>query len=306
MKVLVTGGAGFVGSVLCRDLLDLGHKVICLDSLQKGDGDSLLGIVANKNFEFVHDTILSDNLQKVVNKVEAVIHLAALVGAPKCKKDPELSYITNYVGTKKLISCLSSQRLIFASTGSIYGRVDGICTEESSINPQSEYGKDKKMAEDLVTNYHNSISFRFATGCGVSPCMRVNLLVNNLVYDAVHKRSISLFEPDAKRTFISVQDMSRCFIHALERQGAYKVYNAGDNSMNASKREMAEIIRSKIPCEVFYGQYLKDPDKRDYAVDYSRLNDYESFGFKCRDNINKVIDDLIKSVALLNVEGRYA
>lgn len=304
MKVLVTGGAGFVGSVLCKQLLDLDHQVICLDSLQKGDGDSLLPLITNRKFEFIQDSILSNNLQKIVNKADTVIHLAALVGAPKCKKDPELSYSVNYLGTKKLIECLAGQRLLFASTGSIYGKLDELCTETSNINPQSEYGIHKKMAEDMVVQYKNSFSFRFATGCGVSPCMRVNLLVNNLVYDAVHKRSISLFEADAKRTFISVQDMARCFIHGLTAKSNYKVFNAGDDLMNASKREMAELIKSKVKCEVFYGQYLQDPDKRDYVVDYSRLNN--EFGFKCKDTITDVIDDLIKAVALLNVEGRYA
>lgn len=304
MKVLVTGGAGYVGSVLCKHLLDLGFKVTCLDNLTKGDGDSLLPIVNNRNFTFEYGTILEEEiLQPLVNKNDVVIHLAAVVGAPKCNLEKVTSYDINVRGTKLLLKCLSSQRLVFASTGSIYGKITDICTEDSDINPQSEYGKQKYKAEKMVLDYKNSIAFRFATGCGVSPSMRVNLLVNNLVYDGVHNRAISLFEADAKRTFISVQDMARVLATGINRQGDYKVYNAGDNSMNASKREMAELIKSKVGCEVFYGEYLKDPDQRDYEVDYSRLNN--SLNFKCLDTIESVIDDLIPAVKLLNINGRY-
>lgn len=304
MTILISGGSGYVGSVLCKDLLNLGYRVICLDTLVKGDGDSLLPLISNQNFEFINMSINSQNIKKVLSRVDCIIHLAGLVGAPKCKKDPVLSHTINVLGTKNIISNLSGQRLIFASTGSVYGALSEICTEDSPLNPQSEYGIHKKIAEDMVTNYENSLAFRFATGCGVSPCMRTNLLVNNLVYEAVHHGAISLFQAEAKRTFISVQDMSKAFMYAINHQGDYKVYNCGDNSMNASKRDIAELIKQKVKCEVFYGDYFIDPDQRDYEVDYSRLNN--SLGFKCCYNIEKVIDELIPAVQLLNIEGRYA
>lgn len=301
--VLVTGGAGYVGSVLCKYLLDQEYEVVCLDSLVKGDGDSLLSIVNHPNFTFVNMDINSNNIKCVLDEVDSVIHLAGLVGAPKCSKFERLSYITNVEGTNNIVSNLTGQRLVYASTGSVYGKIEDICTEDTPLNPQSEYGIHKNIAESMAKFYKNSVSFRFATGCGVSPCMRVNLLVNNLVYDAVHNKSITLFESHAKRTFISVYDMSRALTFGLKAGFKHKVYNCGDEHLNLSKRDIAEKIKEHLNCAIFYGDHMKDPDSRDYEVSYQRLKDE---GFTCVKTIDDIIKELIPAVKLLNVEGRYA
>ena len=303
-NVLVTGGAGYVGSVLCKHLLAEGYNVTCLDNLVKGDGDSLLPIINHPSFSFVNMDINSKKIKTVLDEVDGVIHLAGLVGAPKCAKSEKLSYITNVEGTRNIVSNLTGQKIVFASTGSVYGKIEDICTEETALNPQSEYGIHKKLAEDsVIGDYKNSIAFRFATGCGVSPCMRVNLLVNNLVYDAVHNRSITLFESHARRTFISVQDMSRALTLGLSKNFKYKVYNCGDESLNLSKRDIAEKIKQHVNCAVFYGDHMKDPDSRDYEVSYKRL---AAEGFYCVELIDDIIKKLVPAVKLLNVEGRYA
>lgn len=303
-KVLVTGGAGYVGSVLCKHLLDNDYTVSCMDILVKGDGDSLLPIIDRPNFEFINENILSKKIKPILDSVDSVIHLAGVVGFPKCAKDPKGSYLINVEGTKNIVNNLSGQRLVFASTGSVYGALSNICTEESPLNPQSEYGEQKRIAEEIVSSYSNSVSYRFATACGVSNSMRVNLLVNNLVYDAVHKRAITLFEPHAKRTFINVNDMARAFIHGLENYNEYKVYNCGDNMLNMSKLDIANIIKKYTNCELFIGDYLKDKDKRDYEVSYEKLNN--SYNFRCHIvSMNYIINSLVDSVKLLNVDGRY-
>lgn len=302
--VLVTGGAGYVGSVLCSMLVksDL-FNVVCVDTLVKGDGDSLLGIINEPNFKFYQMDAGSPKIKSLVDEAQYVVHLAGLVGAPKCAKSPGLSKILNVESTANVVSLLTGQKIVYASTGSVYGKIEGVCTEDTPLNPLSEYGVDKKLAEDIVSAYKNSVSFRFATGCGVSPCMRVNLLVNNLVYDAVHNRSITLFEADARRTFISVYDMARAFIFGMKNNLKHKVYNCGDDSLNISKRGIAEKIKQQIGCAVFYGDHQKDADARDYEVSYKRLADE---GFTCVQDVDKVISDLIPAVKLLNVEGRYA
>lgn len=302
--ILVTGGAGFVGSVLCRYLLDNSlDNVICLDNLVKGDGDSLLPIINYPGFDFINMDVNSPKVKQVVDMSDVVIHLAGLVGAPKCAKSEKLSYIVNVEGTQNIVSSLTGQRMIFASTGSVYGKIEGTCTESTPLNPQSEYGVHKKIAEDIVSQYPDSVSYRFATGCGVSPCMRVNLLVNNLVYDAVHNKSITMFESNARRTFISVYDMARALHMAVHTKFKHKFYNCGDEGLNLTKRDIADKIKEQLNCAVFFGDHLKDADSRDYAVSYERLADE---GFTCEKNIDTIIAELIPAVRLLNVEGRYA
>lgn len=303
-RVLVTGGAGFLGSVLSRQLLEKGYIVDCLDSLEKGDGDSLLDIINHKNFFFhygdVRDTDLLDTRLKFV---DSVVHLAGYVGFPACSKRPEESYSVNVVGTQELVSRLSSdQRLVNASSGSVYGALDELCTENSPLNPQSEYGKQKKIAEDIVSEHSNSVSYRFATGFGVSPNMRVNLLPNSLMYEAIHNKAFSVFQPDAKRTFIPVQEMAMALIFALENDFT-GIYNCGHENFNLTKRELAENIKSLTGCTVFYGDYETDPDLRDYKCSYEKLR---SLGFTVKGTMNDHLLKLKDAVKLLrNTNLRY-
>ena len=184
MKILVTGGGGYVGNVLCRDLLNLGYNVRCLDNFHKGQCDALIGLVQDYNFEFMHGDVVNVNdVVKALDGVDGIIHLASIVGFPACAKQPSLATSVNIDGSLNILEHRNeSIPLIFASTGSVYGKVDGVCTEESPLRAVSLYGETKKAAEMEIRSAPNTISYRFATGFGVSPCMRVNLLVNDFVY----------------------------------------------------------------------------------------------------------------------------
>lgn len=309
MVILVTGCAGYVGSNLCKTLIDRGYEVIGMDNFAKGHADALIPLMTNPAFRFIYgDVSVKKDVDRVMQeRIDGIIHLAAIVGFPACKRQPGLSELVNVCGTENIV--MRSRKdvpIVYASTGSVYGKVTDTCTENSPTSPVSEYGIDKLTAETIVTAHNNTVALRFATGYGVSPCMRVNLLVNDLVYQAIKNRSFSVFEADAKRTFIHVKDMAKCFIFMLERlisgQPTDKVYNAGSSSSNMTKRELAEYIKSKTGCHVFYGDVGKDMDQRDYEVDYSKL---EALGFKPDYTLEQGIDELIKVTPILQGVHRY-
>lgn len=307
--IAVTGAGGYVGNVLCKDLLDKGYKVVAIDNFHKGDCDTLLQIITHPNFEFKEcDVTDLHGLKTALSNADAIIHLAGIVGFPACIKHPVLAKEVNVTGTKNIIKARASSKIpiVNASTGSVYGKVEGICTEDSPSNTNTLYGLTKKEAEDMISSLENSVSLRFATGFGVSPCMRVNLLVNDLVYQAVSNRCLTIFEADANRTFIHVRDMSKALILSLEKvinkKLSYKVYNVGDNSMNITKRGLAEMIKLKTNCFVTYADIGKDLDNRDYIVDYSKIN---AEGFACSISIEDGVDELIKTSALLRMRSAY-
>jgi nucleoside-diphosphate-sugar epimerase len=309
MKVLVTGAAGYIGSTLCPDLLNLGHEVVALDNFNKGHADALIPCAKYKGFTLIKGDIRDEKLiDKLMPQVDAVIHLAALVGAPACSRDPWLSYSTNVVGTTNLLKHREYEiPFIYSSTGSNYGKVEGICTENSPCNPLSEYGLHKYEAERFVVAENNTVSLRFATAYGVSPCMRVNLLVNDLVSQAIKNKGFTLFQSDFRRTFIHVRDMSRSFIWALDKltsedKPKYKVYNTGGEVGNCTKRDLAEYLKKKIGCEVVYGDSGVDPDQRDYEVDYSRIR---SEGFELKYTMEEGIDELIRVIPILSEIQKY-
>lgn len=307
--ILVTGCAGYVGSNLCKTLIDRGYSVVGMDNFAKGHADALIPLMTNPDFKFVYGdvSVIADVERVLCDKVDGIIHLAAIVGFPACKRQPGLSELVNVRGTENIVMRSNTKTpIVYASTGSVYGKVDGVCTENSPTNPVSEYGVHKLAAENLVTSHDNTVALRFATGYGVSPCMRVNLLVNDLVYQAVKNRSFSVFEADASRTFIHVKDMAKCFIFMLERLLAglptEKVYNAGSKESNMTKRQLSEYIKEKTGCHVFYGNIGKDLDQRDYEVDYSKL---EALGFKPDYTLEQGIDELIKVTPILQGIHRY-
>ena len=279
--ILVTGGAGYVGNILCEQLLKNGYNVTCLDNLFKGTAEAILRLFQYKNFTFHNEDIL--NLDKdFLNKFDGIIHLAAIVGLPACKRNKWLSDLVNFKGTTNI---LENRRegvpFVFASTGSVYGKVSGTCTEETYCNPLSYYGRQKLEAEKIVRCHPNTISLRFATGFGVSPCMRVNLLVNDLCYKAVHDRSLTIFQADAYRTFINVRDMVSAFIEGLEKLFnannvplKYNVFNVGTEANNWTKRQLAEYIGKLSGCVVNYNDFDKDEDQRDYYVDYTLYREH--------------------------------
>ncbi len=309
-KILVTGGGGYVGNVLCRHLLNEGHQVKCVDNFNKGQCDGIIPLAINPNFEFTYaDVTVSGQMNEAVKGCDAIIHLAAIVGFPDCAAQPALAEVVNVEGTMNVINArnLYSKNipLVYASTGSVYGKVEGICTEESPLNAVSQYGVNKRVAEEMVSSEENTVSFRFATGFGVSPSMRVNLLVNDFVYQAITNKILTIFQADFRRTFIHVRDMAKAFTMGVEHMGnwTHKVYNCGANHLNWTKRELAEYVKEQTGCFVHYEEIGKDSDQRDYEVSYNKL---EAEGFKCDVDMETGINELIKVSPILQIRHQYS
>jgi len=307
MRIGVTGCGGYVGTTLVRHLLKQGYDVVGMDNFHKGQCDSLLSVITNHKFKFMYGDVTSlKDCEKFCDEVDGVIHLAAIVGFPACKRQPALSNAVNVLGTKNIVKARKDLPLVFASTGSVYGKVEDVCTEDSPCNPLTIYGIDKLEAESAVRNSGNSVALRFATGFGVSPCMRVNLLVNDLVYQAITNRCLTIFEADARRTFIHVNDMAVAFTKSLEKLYSgelnYNVYNAGDNDLNWTKRQLSEYIKRATGCLVTYAEIGKDFDQRDYEVSYDRFN---KDIMKCYYGMEVGINELIKTAPLLQIRHQY-
>ena len=309
--VLVTGCAGFVGNSLIRLLLSKKYNVVGLDNFHKMSSGAMLEVIHDTNFTFyegdVRNEYLLENILRKHN-ITQIVHLAAIVGAPSCKKNVYESYSVNVVGAQILNSLADSHiPIVFASTGSVYGSVkDKMCTENTLCNPQSEYGQQKLEAEEILSmERDNTIVLRFATGFGVdTPQTRVNLLVNDLVYQAINNKSITIFEADAWRTFIHVSDMSEAILFFLQEGMNFsdRVYNVGCESLNWTKRQLANYIGEKTSCVVTFKDFDKDPDSRDYQVDYSRIHDK---GWSPSKTMEQGIDDLIKAVPIMKIRHSY-
>ena len=307
MNVLVTGGAGFVGSVLVPDLLARGHRVRVIDSLMYG-GRGLLPCFRYPDFEFVRGDVRDEpTLKKALRDVELVIHLAAVVGYPACKKDPELARSVNVGGTEALDTARGSDiPVVFASTGSNYGAVVGdICTESTPLNPVSIYGETKVQAEKVLMDSGNAVALRFATGFGVSNRMRLDLLVNDFCYQAVKTRNLVVYEKTFKRTFIHVSDMSRAFVHAVDNLDAVRdgVYNVGDESMNLSKEDVARAIREKVEFFLYFADFGSDEDKRNYEVSYEKVR---ATGYSTRVGISEGVGELLRALEAVEVRHDYS
>ena len=280
MKILVTGGAGYIGSVLTPKLLDLGHEVTVYDNFMHKQ-NSLLDCCANKKFEIIRGDVCDYNkLNPILSNFDIVIPLAALVGAPACKANPQLTQLVNYDSYINLIDNLSdSQKVIFPNTNSGYGISSNseMCTEESPLNPISEYGITKCKIEEVLLKRPNSITFRLATVFGMSPRMRMDLLVNDFVYRALNDRFIVLFEEHFRRNYIHIRDV---------------VKNISLFSMN-----LAEKISDHLPEFLIHSADIgEDPDKRDYLVSNEKL---ESTGWKPDNSLDEGIDELIKGYSVL-------
>jgi nucleoside-diphosphate-sugar epimerase len=306
MKLLVTGGAGYVGSVLVPHLLALGHQVRVLDNLMYG-GRGLLACFAERRFEFMKGSILDEGrLKQALDGVDAVIHLAGIVGYPACKRDPRLAQEVNLDGTR-LIEHLRhrDQPILFASTGSNYGAVVGsLCTEETPLNPLSEYGVTKTGAERHLLAAGNMVCYRFATAFGVSPRMRFDLLINDFVYQAKVNKDLIIYERAFKRTFIHVRDMARAFAFALDHYPAMRddVYNVGSEEMNYNKEEVALLIKQRIDYYLHCAEIGTDEDQRNYEVSYAKIR---GKGFKTEIDMETGIDELIRAVDLIGMKNEY-
>lgn len=308
MKIFITGGAGYIGTSLIPLLLSKKYEVTVYDSLIFDNGDNLLPYIQEDKFKFIYGDIRDKNLlSESMKGHDVVIHLAALVGFPICRKlgDKE-AYSVNTEGTKTVIDCMSdNQYLLFGSTGSNYGEVVGVCTEETPLNPLTAYGVTKTEAEKLVMGRKNSTSFRFATAFGVSPRLRLDLLVNDLTFRARTEGYAVVYESHFMRTFIHVKDIARVFCFAIENKEVMsgEVYNVGSNSMNYSKKEVCEIIREILPTAYFnYADVDGDPDKRNYIVSYEKLN---KIGFDTTISLKDGIKELVKSFPLIKIKSNY-
>lgn len=307
-SILVTGGAGYIGTALVPLLLANGHKVTVYDSLIFGNGDKLLPFAGNPDFDFVKGDIRdATKLAPLASKNDVVIHLAAYVGYGICRERGEgESHEVNTSATRQIAAMLSKEQyLLFGSTGSNYGEVIGICTEETPLNPLSIYGRTKTEAERVVMERPNSTAYRFATAFGVSPRLRLDLLVNDLTFRAMTQKFAVIYESHFLRTFIHVRDMARSFLFAIENQEsmANHVYNVGSNSMNYSKKEVCEAIKSQIPDVLFhYADVGEDADKRNYKVSYEKIN---KLGYETSITLNEGIQELIKCADLLQIKSPY-
>jgi len=307
-KILVTGGAGYVGTTLVPMLLDRGHDVTVIDSLMFMNGDRMIPFMNNDRFKFIKGDVRNRELmQNLVDDKDVVIHLAAYVGFPICRlKGQDESYSLNTEATKMIVEIMKdNQYLLFGSTGSNYGEVIGLCTEDTPLNPLSIYGKTKTEAEQIVMSKSNATAFRFATAFGISPRMRLDLLVNDLTYKAITEGYAVIYESHFLRTFIHIRDLARSFIFAIDNQHrmAGEVYNVGSNKMNYTKREVCQMINQEIPEAFFHHASIKeDPDKRNYKVSYDKIN---SLGFEVEVDLKTGIREIKESVQLLEHSLRY-
>ena len=281
MKVLITGGAGYLGSNLTRHLLEAGYTVTVLDNLMY-DQVTLLHLFGNPKFQFeLGDVRDKKLLQDLVGLNDVIIPLAAIVGMPACKANPELTVAVNYQQVADIVEVLrDDQKLILPNTNSQYGSSDSIITEESPFNPLSLYAKTKCDAENTMLANGNGVSLRLATVFGVSPRMRTDLLVNDFVYKSVVDGYLVLFEAHFKRNYIHVQDIARTFQFIIENYEKCKgqAFNVGLSTANLSKLELAEKIKSHIPSLVIkQDDFKEDFDKRNYIVSNEKL---ESLGWK--------------------------
>ncbi len=300
MRVLVTGGAGYVGSSLVALLLGDGHHVRVMDHMRAG-GEGLLSCCASPRFQIVRRDVSDEEaLASALEDVEAVVHLAAVVGHQACQREPAYAWTTNVDSTRQLLELRGpDQRVLFASTGSVYGKVrDAVCTERTEVNPLTLYARSKAAAEQLVLAAGNGVVFRYATGFGVSQRMRLDLLVNDFVYQAVQRGSLIVYQGDSRRTLVHVRDMARSIAFALQRWSSLvdDVYNIGNEGLNLSKAEIADTIRKRVNCYLHFAEFAADPDQRDYFVSYEKIR---GKGFTAEVDLETGVSELISAVRLV-------
>jgi len=300
--ILVTGGAGYLGSTLVPELLQSGYDVTVLDNFMYKQ-NSLAQVCHHPKFEVVRGDARSKSvIQPLIKKADIVIALAALVGAPLCDRDPIGAVTTNRDAIRDMIKMMSQdQWLLIPTTNSGYGigKKGELCTEKSPMHPLSLYARTKVEAEKMVLTRKNSISFRLATVFGMSPRMRMDLLVNDFVYRALYDRFIVLFESHFKRNYLHVRDVARVFLHGMNHFSKMKgeAYNVGLSDANLSKLELCREIKKYLPQFIHMEARVgEDPDKRDYIVSNQKI---EKTGFKTRHSLDHGIKELIKGYTMI-------
>jgi nucleoside-diphosphate-sugar epimerase len=302
MNILVTGGAGYLGSTLVPELLAAGHTVTVVDNVMYGQA-SLNHVCYHPDVTIVRgDVRVESTMAPLLSKADVIIPLAAYVGAPLCDRDPVGARTTNHDAIQMMLRLLSrEQRILMPTTNSAYGSGDenNFCTEESPLRPISSYAVDKVEIEKALMEHPNAISFRLATVFGMSPRMRIDLLVNDFVYRALQDRFVVLFESHFKRNYIHVRDIARVFLHGLSHFESMsgQIYNVGLSDANVSKWELCERIKKQLPRFVFLEEKLsQDPDQRNYIVSNAKI---ESTGYAPKFSLDMGISELIKGYTLL-------
>jgi nucleoside-diphosphate-sugar epimerase len=303
VKVLITGAAGYLGSVLVGKLLGIGHHVTALDNFLYKQ-TSLNQYCSDPDFSIVNGDARDPGVViPLLNKADVIIPLACIVGAPACLLDKTAAWATNYEAVKLITENVSqNQRIIYPTTNSGYGigDLDKECTEDSPLNPISVYGQTKVEAEKVVLSRSNSVSLRLATVFGASPRMRLDLLVNDFVYRAVNDRFIVLFEGHFRRNYIHIKDVCNAFVYALHNFESMKTmaFNIGLSDANLTKIQLCEKIKEHLPSFTFMEAPIgEDIDKRDYIVSNERI---ESHGYKPLYDLDDGIEELLKLYKMLN------
>ena len=304
MNVLVTGGAGYIGSILVPRLLDEKHKVTIIDNLLFKQ-TTLLDVCANPNFHFIHGDARDESLiRQELSKYDIIFPLAAIVGTPACNRDLELTTKVNFEAIKLIINYSSQNQLIlFPVTNSGYGigQKGVYCDENTPLNPISHYGRTKVDAEKILLDSGRAVTFRLATVFGASPRMRMDLLVNDFVYRAFSDRFIVLFESHFKRNYIHIRDVVNTFIFGIKNYEIMngEAYNVGLTKANLSKMELCQKIKEHLPeFHIFESDLAKDPDKRDYIVSNEKI---ENLGWLPQFSLDMGIRELIKVYSLIKV-----
>lgn len=306
MRICISGGAGYVGSILTTKLLEQGHHVTVLDNLMYSQ-DSLLSHCSNKNFQFVYGDVRDQILLgKLIEQAEVIIPLAAIVGFPACERNKQLAIDVNYRHILFISkNARPGQRIIYPNTNSGYGQVtDGECVETSPLTPISHYGVTKCAAERAILDLTDGIVLRLATVFGVSPRMRLDLLVNDFTYKAATDGYIVLFEKDFKRNYIYIGDVADAFVYMIDNYARCKkqVFNLGLSNANLTKLELCEAIKKFIPkFSIQFDNIREDPDKRNYIVSNAKI---ESFGWKAKTTLEEGIEELVKAYSIIKQSSK--
>mgnify|MGYP006173821563 FL=1 len=302
-NVLVTGGAGYLGSLLCGDLLNLDYKVTILDKFKFGVS-SILHIIDKKNLTVIRGDIRDSSNQSLLKKFDIIINLAGIVGYPACDEDRWEATSVNVDAVKEMSKILSPNQLfIQPSTGSSYGKVNDICTEETPINPLTLYGSNKAEAEKYILD-KNAISLRFATVYGASPRMRLDLFVNQIVMSAVKEKYYVMYQANASRTFLHSRDAVSSIIFSInnEKEMVNECFNVGDKNQNYTKLEVGNLIKKDIDFDLITNEFATDRDQRDYSVSYDKIN---KLGYKTNYTMEEGIHELIKISKILKEQSIY-
>lgn len=299
MRILVTGGAGYIGSVLVPRLLDCGHEVTVLDTFQHGL-PFLAAHCMRPTLELVRGDCRDMRVVKpLVREADLIIPMAALVGAPLCEADKLAATSTNFRAVADLIALVSpDQIVVFPTSNSGYGIGDAAeCTETSSLRPVSLYGRTKVDAEQAVLDHPNAISLRLATVFGMSPRMRLDLLVNDFTWRAVNDRAVVLFEGHFRRNYIHVRDVVEAVEYAVYDMPRGRAYNVGLSNANLTKRELCDLIAEEVPGFTSLDAPIgKDPDQRDYIVSNARI---EATGWRPRYTLRDGIREMVKGFRMM-------